>query len=641
MRFRRLTLRAQTTDGPYAVTLDFPDGLVVIWADNSMGKSTCVRSMLIALGMEAILTYSQSELPVSPALKSCLESERGEHTVLESEVFLEIENSRGEHIVTQRTIKGERDKNLITVHEGPALSSPGTVAVTRDYFVNREGAVTRENGFHHFLAGFLGWSLPAVQSFDGTERPLYMQCIFPYFVVEQTRGWSTVQPPLPTQFRIRDAHKRAVEFLLNLDAHQVALMRQELLIEKVRIEADWKAHVTQVLQLAEMASGIVQSLPRQPTSSWPPRVAPSLMVPSGDAWISLAARLQGNRTELSQLVEQEIPRVQEIASAAQVELNQTERQTRNKQALFSRLLDALEMEQDEVNRLEHRLAAIDEDIQRHKDVRTLQRLGSRQGSSLDVGHCPTCHQPVQDSKNPLLADQTVMSLEDNIQFLTEQRRTFELVLANARRVSEARSTQTHAANHDLVKSRDRVRALHQTLISDGRLPSVAAIRTRMELEYSIRCDEVHLAQFSKGIEFFRELAGRWGRCQTALKALPQDDVTNTDRAKLESWSQLIRVQLAQFGFKSFAPSHVMVSPDSYRPEHEGFDLQSSLGPPSQTTFQLQNSISASDLIRTIWAYLNGMLEMARSENANHLGCILFDEPRQQGTRDLSFAAASV
>ncbi len=159
----------------------------------------------------------------------------------------------------------------------------------------------------------------------------------------------------------------------------------------------------------------------------------------------------------------------------------------------------------------------------------------------------------------------------------------------------------------------------------------------MELENSIRRDETHLAQFAKGIELFGELANHWRRCQASLQELPQDDATNADRAKLASWSQLIRSQLVQFGFRSFAPSHVTVSPDSYRPEHEGFDLQSSLGTSSGTTFQLQNSISASDLIRTIWAYLNGMLEMARSENTNRPGCILFDEPRQQSTRDVSFA----
>ena len=179
MKFRKLQIRIQTSSGQYGANIEFADGLVVVWADNSMGKSTCVRSMLIALGMEAMLTFSRTDLPLPPAVKSRLDSDSGEHRVLESEVFLEIENASGQRIVTQRTIKGQRDKNLITVHTGPLLTQPDYVATSRDYFVNLQGSATRGHGFHHFLAEFLGWTLPAVQSFDGSERPLYLQCIFP------------------------------------------------------------------------------------------------------------------------------------------------------------------------------------------------------------------------------------------------------------------------------------------------------------------------------------------------------------------------------------------------------------------------------------------------------------------------------
>src|SRR5205823_4813937 len=134
--------------------------------------------------------------------------------VIESEVLLEIENQDSQRIVVQRTLKGTRDKNLITVHEGPALTSPGSFR-SRDFFVNRAGGASRESGFHYYLARFFSWNLPTIQTYDGHEYPLYLQCVAPYFMVEQTRGWSTVQPPLPTHFRIREPNKRTVEFLLN------------------------------------------------------------------------------------------------------------------------------------------------------------------------------------------------------------------------------------------------------------------------------------------------------------------------------------------------------------------------------------------------------------------------------------------
>ena len=298
MKIRFLAIRVQTSDGLYGTDIEFPDGLVVVWADNSMGKSTCVKSILIALGMEAMLTTVRNDLPITPAVKIRLESESGEHNVLESEVFLEIENHLGERIVVQRTIKGTRDLNLITVHNGPALTSPGVAAPTTDYFVNREGSASRESGFHFFLMKFLGWTLPIVPTFDGAEYPLYLQVIFPYLVVEQTRGWSTIQPPLPNQFRIRDAHRRAVEFLLNLDAHKVALRRQEVAFEKTRIEADWSAVIARLKEIAETVGGSGQSLPVSPLAAWPPKVPPALVLPLGPAWVTVGELIQAEKDEL-------------------------------------------------------------------------------------------------------------------------------------------------------------------------------------------------------------------------------------------------------------------------------------------------------------------------------------------------------
>ena len=79
MRFRCLQMRVETTDGPYGATLTFPDGLVVFWADNSMGKSTCVRAILVALGLEAMLTTNQSDLPLPPSITYRLDSDSGQH----------------------------------------------------------------------------------------------------------------------------------------------------------------------------------------------------------------------------------------------------------------------------------------------------------------------------------------------------------------------------------------------------------------------------------------------------------------------------------------------------------------------------------------------------------------------------------
>lgn len=628
MRLRKLQININTVDGPYGTTMSFPDGLVVIWADNSMGKSTCARAILVALGMEAMLTTSQQELPLPPAMTARLDGgtvDGGalEYAVLESEVWLEIENSSGRRVAVQRTVKGGRDKNLITVHDGPALTEPSVYPAT-DYFVNRAGGATRSLGFHWFLANFLGWDLPPVQTYEGNEVPLYLQCILPFFITEQIRGWSSIQPPVPTQFRIRDVHKRAVEFLLAMDAHKIALARQELQLRKTRLETRWSTQVRQLKEIATAAGGVVHALPGEPTSAWPPQVPPSINVPEQKRWIDLTERIR-QRVEKKQALEaQSIPQVSNVAETVKRELMEAEAAVVGQQAVLSRLVDALAAEEQEVVRVQERLSVIKEDIQRNKDARTLRSLGSRQGSELDHGTCPVCHQHVADSLVPLAPGQTVMSLDESISFLAEQSRIFEGVLEQSKRVVAARQLQVQAARTEIGQLRERVRHLRQTLVSDNRSPSVAAVYERVELERDLKQDIQFMESFAEAVSGFVSLAHDWEKLQSALGDLPKDDLSAADHRKLELWSVSIRQQLKEYGFRSLSSLEVEISPFTYRPELEGFELQT--------------TISASDLIRTIWAYQSGMLEVTREVLTNHPGMLLFDEPRQQSTRDVSFAA---
>lgn len=623
MRLRQLQINISTVDGPYGATVPFPDGLVVIWADNSMGKSTCARAILVALGMEAMLTTSQQELPLPPAMTAKLDGGTLEHTVLESEVWLEIENSTGKRVAVQRTVKGSRDKNLITVHDGPALTKPGTYP-TADYFVNRSGGATRPVGFHWFLANFLGWDLPTVQTYEGNEVPLYLQCILPYVMTEQTRGWSSLQPPVPTQFRIRDVHKRAVEFLLGMDAHKIALARQELQLRKSRLETRWATQVRKLKEIAGAAGGVVHALPGEPTSMWPRQVPPSINVPEKKHWIGLAERIKQRLEKQRALEAQSIPQVSDAAESVKRELEEAESAVIGQQAVLSRLVDALASEEQEVARVQDRLAAIKEDIQRNKDARTLRKLGSRKESELDHGSCPVCHQSVADSLVPLAPGQAVMSLDENIEFLGEQSRTFEGVLEQSKRVVSARRLQVQAARTEIGQLRDRIRYLRQTLVSDDRSHSIAAVYERLELERDLKQDLRFSDSFAEAVTGFISLANDWKALQTAFGELPNDDLSAEDHRKLELWGSSIRQQLKEYGFRSVSFSEIELSPFTYRPEIEGFELQT--------------TISASDLIRTIWAYQYGMLEVAREVPTNHPGMLIFDEPRQQSTRDVSFVA---
>ena len=300
------------------------------------------------------------------------------------------------------------------------------------------------------------------------------------------------------------------------------------------------------------------------------------------------------------------------------------------------------MERAEVTSIKGRLEAISEDIQRNQDIETLRTLGSTRLPTIQTGECPYCHQPISDSLLPPQPEQKVMSVQENIDFLREQRKTFQLVLANAERVVGGRERQVQASQDEANELRQQIRALRQTLISDGRLPSIAAIRERIQLDDQIKLLVEVEGAVDHHLESLGEIAGKWHKNQIELGKLPTDDTTPEDKGKLATWTKSIRDQLQAYGFRSLPTHQILISEDTYRPEHEGFDIQVDLfeeeQPKAGGGLDLQTSISASDMIRTIWAYLQGMLELSRQVKTNHPGLIVFDEPRQQSTKNISFEA---
>ncbi|ELV2771167.1 AAA family ATPase, partial [Enterobacter cloacae] len=71
LKIERLIIRTSTSDGIYGADLKFGYGLNIISAENSSGKSTCIQSIIYALGLEGILGPSRSN-PLKSALTTKL-----------------------------------------------------------------------------------------------------------------------------------------------------------------------------------------------------------------------------------------------------------------------------------------------------------------------------------------------------------------------------------------------------------------------------------------------------------------------------------------------------------------------------------------------------------------------------------------
>lgn len=614
MALTHLCLRVVTPKGLCGVDIPFTEGLFIIRGDNSSGKSTCIQAIIYALGLEGMLSASH-EIPLPHVMTELIEVDGEELLVLESEVSLEIKNHKNEYLTIMRTIKGDRDKHLVTAWEGPALSVPNSSYEKQDYFVRERGAATRPLGFHTRLEQFVGWELPEVLRYDGKTSPLYLECIFHLLIVEQKRGWSGFQANLPTQYRIREVDKQAIEFLLGFDTYENVIEKQELLDQIAKTKNEWKSIFNQSTVIAEINNGIVQNLPEEPRSIWPPTVTPKLLVYREPAWISIEQSLSKDQGLLSDLEENEIPLINAALEQNKEELKHYETKLLEKQLGASRLLEDIEVEKFNFIGTKSRVTALEEDLRHNKDVKRLRELGSVMKLNVIHGSCPTCHQQITDSL--LLNDigTVPMTIDENIGFLEEQKKAVNIMLLNSEKVLLVKEKRLVVIRNELDELRARIRNLRNNLVTDERMPSLAALHERIRLKNSVDKNLKAISTFNELLDSLNDISKEWTDLQTKLKGLPSDFLSVQDLNKINALQSLFIEQARNYGLTSINPISLKISQDSYKPTHDGFDLQFDL--------------SASDLVRAIWAFLVSFLEIARTTKTNHLGLLILDEPRQQ------------
>lgn len=603
---------------------EFASGLVVLRADNSTGKSTALQSVIFALGLEGMLGPSHA-IPLAHAMTHRVTNPEGrEVPVLESSVLLEVENSQGGVVTLRRHPKhGTVDSNLVTVFESAALTE-GEWGHRTDYFVRLPGAAQRERGFHRWLAQFLGWALPEVPRFNAAPSPLYFETVFPLFIVEQKRGWAGVLSRVPTHFQIRSAARRAVEFVLRLEGSNLALERQRLDAEAARVTAEWQAHVTRAEASARDVGGVVQDLPASPVATWPPSPEPSVLVPDSQGWHTLDVEKERVTDEIEALRVLDVPTAEEVAPELQARLRELNERLRAMSDLHDSIQRDLGIDLEELDSVRERRTRLNEELRRTQDAIRLRELGSPLHEWVAVEECPTCHQHLPEILLASMGDTPIVSLEHAERRIKEQSDLVDALERDLSATIEAKTLRREAIDSNVVEIQGAVRSVKQTLVGPGGLASIAHIRQVIELERR-QGDLIETGEALRQVTLsLVPLAAEWRNVQGRLSELRNVDLAEEDETKLARLEAILVDQLRDYGFRSLPAGEIRISRERYTPTHEGFDLGFDL--------------SASDMIRLIWAYLIGLLEVDREFDTNHARLLLLDEPRQQSTDPVAFRA---
>jgi hypothetical protein len=626
MRLVHVLINVETARGELQYATDFGPGLNVLSAPNSFGKSTLLQSIVYALGLEGMFSASRT-VPVGPVLSTVADFPDGTRApVLRSSITLEVANDRGGYLRTQRFVVGEGDNSLVRTWQ--AGSREGLDAAPQvDMFVRQPGAATRELGFHTELSRFLGWTLPTVAAFGGGEVPLYLEALFPLFVVEQKAGWSGITPRMPTYLRIRDVLPRSVEYILGLESLQ---RRRELFAlreTETRIRRDWSEQGARLRGAAEgegLRVELLDASPREPTERR--RVLLSALV--GDQWLPVEAARTAWSARLEVLTTvgpgSTADARTEQSRSDLAEAEQTVRQLAARRHVLDQRRDLIVADLESVT---ERLASVASDRQRAMDLMRLRRLGS----TLEVGvvaddTCPTCAQRLDERH---VATGHIASLDDTIAVLEAERQTLVAMQASAsERNAELREAAANLTREQSV-ARQRVRILREELSGPGNAPSIVDLQERLELRDRVAAvSRVEDTAFAVDEDLDR-LAGEFADTRRAILALEAQAQSDSDARAIDAFRRSFTAQLSEYGLRSLPPTEVTLDENTFVPINDGIEL----------AFDLTMGMSASDTIRTKWAYFVGLADAASTaENGHHVGFLVLDEPRQQETDRVSVGA---
>jgi hypothetical protein len=628
LRLRRFDFRVNTSDGPFGVSLPFSPGLVVLRADNSSGKSTCLQGIIYALGLEGMLSASRA-IPLPHVATSSLtaEADGRELPVLESYVTLEFENEAGQIATARRYAKhASVDTSLITVWDGPALTGDGGRLRENAYFVRRPGSAQREAGFHHWLAQFVGWQLPDVPRFDGTMSPLYLEAIFPLFFVEQKRGWGGIQAQTPTYLRIRDAGRRSAEFVLALSGGDLAARRQLLQERIVAARQQWSQAVAAFRLGANEHGIVIRGVPEQPLAEWPTEPRPSLWIAATDAreeWQPLADEIARLTAQLDELNRRLLPQADDAAPEVTAELQANLRELHEVSDIADTLHRELAIEEDQVRSLDSRITSLQDDVRRSQDAETLRRMGAPL-TAVTPPDCPTCHQELPSTLLDPASAIVAMPIERNIQLLKEQVGLFQAMRSDLDSAIAAKRQQMITFDERVHALQQMVRAQRETLVSASGSPSITDVETRVHLRDRVEALINVVGRLASLNTVLAQMADTWFGLLAEQAQLRDQGTPEADKAKINALQASFLDQLRDYGFTSLPISELTISEDTYQPVYERFDLGFDL--------------SASDMVRTIWSHRISLLEVARQFANRHAQLLVFDEPRQQSTDPLSFTA---
>lgn len=430
LKINRLKVELKTIDGNYGIDASFVNGINFISSNkNTCGKSSILSAIYYALGFEEILGGIGSKSLSYVYRDHIEESSNDKFNIVESAIFLEISNK--DNVITIfRPVKQEnKDDKLITVYSSSLNEIYKDTTTHTDFFVHKKNSAMHEKGFHAFLEKFLELNIPLVPTFDGVDRKLYLQLIFSSMFIEQKHGWGDILAGMPT-LGIKDAKKRVIEFVLNLDTLETERKKSRLKIKKNNIINKWKTIIFNIKNDSNNISCAITNIPLEPeildtdnvNKLFITKIINNKMIPV-DKYVEILR-------EKYELLQKKPKKIVYNFNELQDELTETENSAYEIEKEIANYKKEIYILIDKNKVLTNNLQTIENDIQNNKDTNTLINLGADIGINSFKNSCPLCKQKINDILLPDAEQFDFMTIDKNITHLEAQKKMFEFVIEN-------------------------------------------------------------------------------------------------------------------------------------------------------------------------------------------------------------------
>ena len=624
LKINAIKIKIETLDGLYGFEQSFQKGLNIIRGDNSSGKSSLFQAVLYALGLEELLG-GKNEKTMQSVLKDQVEFPDSDfHKILQSDIYLEIENDKA--ITIKRSIISPTDSpKLVNVYYGKLLTGDNKNLKKQSMFIHDKGGATDEiYGFHLFLSEFLGWNMPEVINNQGQTFRLYIQQIAPTFMIEQKSGWSDFFATMP-YYGIKHATSRIIEFILNMDVFENQRKRTELNYREDILKEKWRRISIDVENIARDTRYNLQGLNEKPSILNLNEVI--LLKDTETGTIDIKTELSAFKQEYAKLNTIEVKSIGDNVELYENQLRTLQCSLAHKSISYDMMNSDLLLCEQQLEEYREQLQDVNSDLKKNRNALKVIKLGGEVQSEVSSLICPTCHQHIEDTLLPNNIGEVPMGINENIQYLESKKKMIEKYIEGQSQKCNGFRKNIDALRLDLSDLRSQIRSIKKDLIEDSRLPSISEIEYRLNLKKKIEFFDRKISEFAELKEQLKDLSIEYKNILQQKKSVVESSYSTNDINKIKDLESYFKTALKDFEYESKPISTIRISTDDYLPL-----TQLETG----EKYNVRFDSSASDFIRCLWAYYIALMQTSLKDNGNHPNLLMFDEPKQQDMSEDGF-----